>query len=317
MAQRVLYNNNGRADSVTLQASSVDLGNVTNDAQVKGIASSTDNAIVRWDSTTGKLVQDSLITISDNGSVYPNSNGGITLGTTSNYWGHCYFGHMNTAGYIELSIGLSGNRYSLIDFHGDDTYFDYGLRVIRENSGANAPSKLEHRGTGNLYIYGLESSSFLLVLSGTEKILVNSSGNVYLKGLNTTSSTSGYGYLMQNTSNLEIRRYTSSERYKKNITDIEIDTSKIYQLRPVSFEDNGEADKDEYGYDKLPIRKEIGLIAEEVDEILPELVYYDKDRLPEGVHYNNLSVILLSEIKKIKNKLEELEVKVYGNKKEN
>jgi hypothetical protein len=34
MAQRVLYNNNGRPDSVTLQPSSVDLGNVTNDLQI-------------------------------------------------------------------------------------------------------------------------------------------------------------------------------------------------------------------------------------------------------------------------------------------
>ncbi len=34
MAQRVLYNNSGRADSITLQPSSVDLGNVTNDLQI-------------------------------------------------------------------------------------------------------------------------------------------------------------------------------------------------------------------------------------------------------------------------------------------
>ena len=52
MAQRVLYNNNGRPDSVTLQPSSVDLGNVTNDLQIpqsivtaKGdIITATDNA---------------------------------------------------------------------------------------------------------------------------------------------------------------------------------------------------------------------------------------------------------------------------------
>lgn len=38
MAQKVLYNNSGRVDTVTLQASSVDLGNVTNDAQLKASA---------------------------------------------------------------------------------------------------------------------------------------------------------------------------------------------------------------------------------------------------------------------------------------
>lgn len=50
-----------------LTSSDVGLGSVTNDAQVKGIGSSTDNAIVRWDSTTGKLVQDSVVTIDDTG----------------------------------------------------------------------------------------------------------------------------------------------------------------------------------------------------------------------------------------------------------
>jgi hypothetical protein len=76
MGQKVLYNNNGRSDTIALQASSVDLGNVTNDAQIKGITSSTDNTVVRWDATTGKLVQDSTVTIDDSGNIV--TNGSIT-----------------------------------------------------------------------------------------------------------------------------------------------------------------------------------------------------------------------------------------------
>ncbi len=45
------------------------LDNVTNDAQVKKIASSTDNAVMRWDGTSGDTPQDSLITVDDNGSI--------------------------------------------------------------------------------------------------------------------------------------------------------------------------------------------------------------------------------------------------------
>lgn len=37
--------------------------------QVKKISSATDNAVVRWDGTTGNIVQDSAVTIDDNGSV--------------------------------------------------------------------------------------------------------------------------------------------------------------------------------------------------------------------------------------------------------
>jgi len=61
--------NTGFDEEKTLSKSDVGLGNVTNDAQVKGIASSTDNAIVRWDSTTGKLVQNSVNIIDDIGNM--------------------------------------------------------------------------------------------------------------------------------------------------------------------------------------------------------------------------------------------------------
>jgi len=43
----------------------VGLGNVTNDAQVKKISSSTNDAIPRWDGTTGDLLQDSGVVIDD------------------------------------------------------------------------------------------------------------------------------------------------------------------------------------------------------------------------------------------------------------
>lgn len=53
----------------SVTASQVGLGNVTNNAQVKKIASSTDNAIVRFDSITGDTIQNSVNTISDNGQI--------------------------------------------------------------------------------------------------------------------------------------------------------------------------------------------------------------------------------------------------------
>lgn len=48
-------------------------------AKVTGAASSTDNAVARFDSTTGKLIQDSVVTISDTGAV----TGVTTLTATS------------------------------------------------------------------------------------------------------------------------------------------------------------------------------------------------------------------------------------------
>jgi len=53
---------------------------------------------------------------------------------------------------IEINTGGTGNRYAYIDFHGDDTYTDYGLRIIRNNTGENTDSQIIHRGTGDLDI---------------------------------------------------------------------------------------------------------------------------------------------------------------------
>lgn len=60
---------NGKAGDVILSKTDIELGNVTNDAQVKKATSSTDNAIARFDGTTGNAVQNSLVTIDDTGNV--------------------------------------------------------------------------------------------------------------------------------------------------------------------------------------------------------------------------------------------------------
>ncbi|MBU1500158.1 hypothetical protein KKE48_04810, partial [Patescibacteria group bacterium] len=64
---------------------------------------------------------------------------------------------------IEIGARGSGNRYSYIDFHGDDTYTDYGLRILRYNTGADAESRITHRGTGILRLYTSEAGSHIVL----------------------------------------------------------------------------------------------------------------------------------------------------------
>ena len=54
---------------------------------VVGPVAATDNAIVRFDSTTGKLVQNSSVTIDDSGNVTANSFSGSFSGDGSNITG--------------------------------------------------------------------------------------------------------------------------------------------------------------------------------------------------------------------------------------
>jgi trimeric autotransporter adhesin len=89
----------------------------------------------------------------------------------------------------------------------------------------------------------------------------------------------------------------SSRRYKENIQDMATDSSDILKLRPVTF-----------SYKKDPSsRKQTGLIAEEVETIMPQLATYDKDGQPDGVKYHDLPALLLNEVQKLTKRVEELE----------
>ncbi|MFA5136738.1 MAG: tail fiber domain-containing protein [Patescibacteria group bacterium] len=98
----------------------------------------------------------------------------------------------------------------------------------------------------------------------------------------------------------------SSRRYKENISDLEIDTAKIYQLQPVSFDY-----KPEYkDFGKiLGGGHQIGLIAEDTYKIIPELAVYSEGRI-SNVDYEKLSILLLAEMKKQKQSLDALEDKI-------
>ncbi|KKR95840.1 MAG: hypothetical protein UU47_C0024G0008 [candidate division TM6 bacterium GW2011_GWE2_41_16] len=81
---------------------------------------------------------------------------------------------------------------------------------------------------------------------------------------------------------------TSSRRYKDNIQDMAQSSSDVTKLCPVTFN---------FKSDVLGARQ-FGLIAEEVAEVYPELVW-TKDGQPEGVHYDRLPVMLLNEYQKM------------------
>jgi hypothetical protein len=89
----------------------------------------------------------------------------------------------------------------------------------------------------------------------------------------------------------------SSKRFKHDIKDIPYASSSVLDLRPVTFVYNGDLEE----------RKQYGLIAEEVEEILPDLVVRNEDGEIETVQYHILPVLLLNEIKKLNERIAILE----------
>ena len=89
---------------------------------------------------------------------------------------------------------------------------------------------------------------------------------------------------------------TSALRYKENVQDLG-DTSKVLQLRPVTFDWK----KDQ--------KHDIGLIAEEVKELYPELVE-SKDGEITGIKYTKLTALLIKTVQDLNTRIESLETHI-------
>jgi autotransporter adhesin len=67
---------------------------------------------------------------------------------------------------------------------------------------------------------------------------------------------------------------------------------------------------DAVSYNKIGSnQEEIGLIAEDVAELFPEVVKYDNEGRPDGVNYSRLSVILLKAVQELTERVNKLENK--------
>jgi polyhydroxyalkanoate synthesis regulator phasin len=84
---------------------------------------------------------------------------------------------------------------------------------------------------------------------------------------------------------------SSSRRYKEDIHDMADASRNLFRLRPVTFRY-----KKPYSDGSKPI--DYGLIAEEVNEIYPDLVVKNKEGQIETVQYQKLTPMLLNEVQK-------------------
>ena len=102
------------------------------------------------------------------------SVGNILAGNTT------FTGTLTTSGggskSLELGHGRTDSGYAYIDLVGDTTYSDYGLRFIRNSTGANAPSQILHRGTGSFDISAQENAIIKHSIAGTERLRTDGSG---------------------------------------------------------------------------------------------------------------------------------------------
>jgi trimeric autotransporter adhesin len=121
----------------------------------------------------------------------------------------------------------------------------------------------------------------------------------YIAGISDTTLGVGSQVLVESDGHLGVA--TSSRRFKENIQPIEDKLSEaLFLLNPVAF--RYKKDIDPKG------TRQLGLVAEEVEKVNPELVVPDKEGKPYTVRYDQVNAMLLNEFLKEHKKVQQLEV---------
>ena len=105
----------------------------------------------------------------------------------------------------------------------------------------------------------------------------------------------------------EITAYASSDaRLKENVTEITNALDKVKAIRGVTFDWTDEHLESKGGEDDYFARKhDVGVIAQEIEEVLPEAVAEKKDGY-KGVRYEKMVPLLIEAIKDQQNEIDEL-----------
>jgi len=210
--------------------------------------------------------------------------GNYSTSSTAN----CCVGNSNGAALT------SGSSNTLLGWHAGQSITTGGGNLCL---GSNAGTSLTT--TGNNIM--LDNSG---TVGDTNKIYIGNSshtGGATIFGINGKTSTGGIAVYV-NASGV-MGTTTSSKRFKNTINDITPEkSSKLHQLRVVDFFYNDDTDH---------LYPQNGLIAEEVEQVYPELICHESDGItPQTIYYHLLWPLLLKEIQILKTKIEEIETRL-------
>ena len=186
------------------------------------------------------------------------------------------------------SNGLSGNNNSFFGaFAGFDNTTGYDNVYIGDHAGASNAT-----GNSNVYIANQSPSSSesnTIRIGNWLKNTYAQQSQVFVEPILANTTSNGANVFI--TAAGQLVMMMSSRRYKDHIADMGDSSSKLFQLRPVTFFYKPQ-------YDDGSHLLQYGLIAEEVAKVYPEMVMYGKDGQPLTVKYQLLAPMLLSELQK-------------------
>lgn len=221
----------------------------------------------------------------------------------------------NTTGYSNVAVGnaalsSSGSSY------GNTAVGTESLKAFNDGSG-NTGLGLLALGALTLGYRNLALGAYAgnLLTTGNDNIYLSHTGSAnenattrigrdqtraFIAGVFARTTGHPTTLLVQVDQNGQLGTAASSRRYKQDIKDMGAVSDRLFDLRPVTFHYKVHPDG--------PTR--FGLIAEEVDEVMPELVVRGKDGQIETVAYQDLAPMLLNELQKQRREIQALKTEL-------
>ncbi|HQQ77433.1 MAG TPA: tail fiber domain-containing protein [Thermoanaerobaculia bacterium] len=271
---------------------------------------------------TGTLALPNPARITSGGSTFVS-----TLGTQNTFVG-INAGAFNTGqnntgvGYQAMQNGGAGNlntafgQYAYLNGPSGNINTAIGAQALQNCSAGDGNTAV-----GDTALYSLTSGSSNTALGWASGVsLTSGSSNLYLANFGaasesnttrigsaqtkafiagvrgvTTGSATGIPVLID--ANGQLGTVSSSASVKHDIRDMGELSARLMDLRPVAFRYNAQGED-------APVH--FGLVAEEVNEVLPELVARNKAGEIETVMYHELPAMLLNEVKKLRRAIDAL-----------
>jgi hypothetical protein len=244
------------------------------------------NAAGNFNTATGAFALELNTTGDDN-----TADGEGALNQNDSGFGNTAAGSLALANNTTGSFNTADGRLALFGNESGDANTALGANALANTTGANnigigldGGGDLT-TGDNNICI----GTSGLAGESGT--IRIGAGGRqtaTFIAGISGATSPGGVAVFVTATGKLGT--VTSSRRVKEDIREIGEESDGLMSLRPVAFRYKPEIDPTGL--------TQYGLIAEEVADVYPDLVVYDRDGQPETVRYHLVNALLLNEVQK-------------------